>query len=59
MEQELRRYNKALREREEELQSRNLLLDTALMHMSQGVCMYDKDQRVVVSNERYATCFMG
>jgi diguanylate cyclase (GGDEF)-like protein/PAS domain S-box-containing protein len=56
-ERELQRQNKALQEREEELQSRNLLLDTVLMHMSQGVCMYDKDQRVVVSNERYATLY--
>ncbi len=57
VERELQRHNRALQEREEELQSRNLLLDTALMHMSQGLCMYDKDQRVVVSNERYATLY--
>ena len=57
VEMELQRQNKALQEREEELRSRNLLLDTALMHMSQGLCMYDKDQRVVVCNERYATLY--
>jgi PAS domain-containing protein len=27
------------------------------MHMSQGLCMYDRDQRVVVRNERYATLY--
>jgi PAS domain-containing protein len=53
VEMELQRQNRALQEQEEELRSRNLLLDTALMHMSQGLCMYDKDQRVVVCNERY------
>jgi diguanylate cyclase (GGDEF)-like protein len=57
VELELQRQNKALQEREEELKSRNLLLDTALLHMSQGLCMYDKDQRVVVCNERYATLY--
>ena len=57
VEMELQRQNKALQEQEEELRSRNLLLDTALMHMSQGLCMYDKDQRVVVCNERYATLY--
>ena len=25
--------------------------------MSQGLCMYDKEQRVVVCNERYATLY--
>ena len=57
VEAELQRQNKALLEREEELRSRNLLLDTALKHMSQGVCMYDKEQRIVVCNERYATLY--
>ena len=57
VELELQRQNKALQEQEEELRSRNLLLDTALVHMSQGLCMYDKDQRVVVCNERYATLY--
>ena len=54
-EAELQRQNEALQEREEELASRNLQLDTALKHMSQGLCMYDKDERVVVCNERFAT----
>lgn len=57
VEKELQRQNRILQEREEELKSRNLLLDTALTHMSQGLCMYDKDQRVVVCNERYATLY--
>jgi diguanylate cyclase (GGDEF)-like protein len=56
-EKELQRRNKVLREREEELHSRNLMLDTALRHMSQGLCMYDKDERIVICNERYATVY--
>ncbi len=56
-EAELQRRNEDLREREEELQSRNLMLDTALKHMSQGLCMYDKDERVVMCNEHYATVY--
>jgi len=57
VEEELQRRNKVLQEREEELRSRNLMLDTALRHMSQGLSMYDKDQRIVVCNERYATLY--
>jgi len=56
-ERELQRQYNVLQEREEELRSRNLLLDTALKHMSQGLCMYDEDERVVVCNERYATVY--
>jgi diguanylate cyclase (GGDEF)-like protein len=56
-ETELERRNEVLRMREEELRSRNLLLDTALKHMSQGLCMYDKDERIVVCNEHYATVY--
>ncbi len=56
-EAELQRRNESLLEREEQLSSRNLLLDTALRHMSQGLCMYDKDERIVVCNERYGTVY--
>jgi diguanylate cyclase (GGDEF)-like protein/PAS domain S-box-containing protein len=35
----------------------DLMLQTALEHMSQGLCMFDKDQRLVVSNRRYAEMF--
>jgi PAS domain-containing protein len=56
-EAELQRRNKILQAHEDELRSRNLLLDTALKHMSQGLCMYDKEQRVVVCNERYAALY--
>ena len=57
VEEELQSRNDALLEREEELSMRNMQFDTALRHMSQGLCMYDKDERLVVCNERYATLF--
>ena len=35
----------------------DLMLQTALEHMNQGLCMFDKEQRLVVSNRRYAEMF--
>jgi diguanylate cyclase (GGDEF)-like protein len=32
-------------------------LEAALANMSQGLCMFDKDQRVVVANRRYAEMY--
>ena len=32
-------------------------LETALTNMSQGLCMFDRDQRVVVANDRYAEMY--
>src|ERR1700719_2369158 len=32
---------------------RNLLLDTALNNMSQGLCMFDAQARLVICNRRY------
>jgi diguanylate cyclase (GGDEF)-like protein len=46
-----------LLQREQDLSARNHLLDDALNNMSQGLCMFDKDQRVVISNERFATMY--
>jgi PAS domain S-box-containing protein len=36
------------------LQQQKILLDTALENMSQGLCMFDADGRIVLFNERYA-----
>ncbi|MFD2181612.1 EAL domain-containing protein [Rhodoplanes azumiensis] len=36
-----------------ELKRVNARLDTALNNMSQGLCMFDSDQRLVICNERY------
>jgi diguanylate cyclase (GGDEF)-like protein/PAS domain S-box-containing protein len=36
------------------LQRQQMLLDTALENMSQGLCMFDADGRIVLCNEHYA-----
>ena len=46
--------NQRLRDQEKELKAQNLILDTALKTMSQGLCMFDAEQRVVTCNARYA-----
>ena len=35
------------------LHSQNLRFDTALNNMSQGLCMFDAEQRLIVCNDRY------
>jgi diguanylate cyclase (GGDEF)-like protein len=42
-----------LAEKTRELQSANVHIDAALNNMSQGLCMFDGDGRLVVCNERY------
>jgi diguanylate cyclase (GGDEF)-like protein/PAS domain S-box-containing protein len=46
-----------LRERETELRLQNLRFNAALENMPQGLCMFDRDQRLVVSNVQYATLY--
>ena len=40
-----------------ELSTQNMLLDTALKNMSQGLCMFDAGQRLVIANSRYAEMY--
>ena len=40
-----------------ELRTQNMLLDTALKNMSQGLCMFDADERLVIANARYAEMY--
>jgi diguanylate cyclase (GGDEF)-like protein len=42
---------------EAELARQAQRLETALANMSQGLCMFDRDQRVVVANGRYAAMY--
>lgn len=42
-----------LAEKSQELERMNEKLDAALNNMSQGLCMFDKDERLVVCNDRY------
>jgi diguanylate cyclase (GGDEF)-like protein len=44
-------------QREAELQRANARLDAALGNMSQGLCMYDCDERLVMVNPRYCEIF--
>jgi PAS domain-containing protein len=37
----------------QQLHARNLQFDTALTNMVQGLCMFDKDQKLIVVNKRY------
>ena len=53
----LEKQNELLRQREEELQGWNLRLDAALTNMSQGLCLYDAEQRVVIANQRFAEIY--
>lgn len=39
------------------LSIQNRRFEAALAHMSQGLCMFDREQRVVVCNERFARMF--
>ncbi len=43
----------ALRDREARLAGQNLLIDTAINNMPQGLVMFDADARVVIFNNRY------
>ena len=39
------------------LQSQNVRFDAAINNMSQGLCMFDADKRLVVCNERYVEMY--
>ncbi len=41
------------RQSKAKLRQQKILLDTAIENMSQGLCMYDADGRIVLFNERY------
>jgi diguanylate cyclase (GGDEF)-like protein len=47
----------ALREREAELRAQNLRFDAALKNMAHGLCMFDRDERLIVCNERYVEIY--
>ena len=41
------------RNAEEEIREQQLKFDAALQNMSQGLCMYDGEGRVIICNQRY------
>ncbi len=49
--------NNRLKRQETELREQNVLFDAALNNMSHGLCMFDSDQRLIVSNRRYLELF--
>jgi diguanylate cyclase (GGDEF)-like protein len=53
----LTRMNEELQVREEQLRTQNLRFDTAISHMTQALCMFDSEQRMVVCNKRYAELY--
>lgn len=54
---EQKRGEHMLAEKAAELEAINLRFDAALNNMSQGLCLFDADQRVVVSNARYGEIY--
>ncbi len=55
--EQLERQNELLRMRECELKTQNARFATTIDNMSQGLCLFDADQRVVVANRRYAEIY--
>ncbi len=49
--------NKILLQQETELRKQNVLFDAALNNMSHGLCMFDAQKRLIVSNQRYLELF--
>ena len=45
------------REQEEALRTRNFQFDTAINNMSQGLCFFDSDHRLIVCNERFVEMY--
>jgi diguanylate cyclase (GGDEF)-like protein/PAS domain S-box-containing protein len=53
----LEEQNILLKQREGELREQNVKFETALSNMTQGLAMFDAEQRVIVANERYAKMY--
>jgi diguanylate cyclase (GGDEF)-like protein/PAS domain S-box-containing protein len=53
----VRERTAALREREAELEEQNLRFDAALENMPHGLCMFDRNERLIVCNERYGELY--
>ncbi|WP_213287017.1 EAL domain-containing protein [Bradyrhizobium sp. sGM-13] len=45
------------KEQEEALRVRNFQFDTAINNMSQGLCFFDSDHRLIVCNDRFVTMY--
>jgi diguanylate cyclase (GGDEF)-like protein len=49
----LKRQSTALQQRDEELRAQSQRFEMAVTNLSQGVCVFDADQRLVICNEPY------
>ncbi|WP_208986188.1 EAL domain-containing protein [Labrenzia sp. OB1] len=49
--------NLILKSQETRLREQNILFDAALSNMSHGLCMFDADGKLIVSNQRYLELF--
>jgi diguanylate cyclase (GGDEF)-like protein/PAS domain S-box-containing protein len=54
---QLARQNALLEQREQQLQAQNARFVAAIDNMSQGLCLFDREQRVVFANRRYAELY--
>ncbi len=54
---EQKRADQLIAEKAAELEHINMQFDVALSNMSQGICMFDRDRRLVVWNDRYEELF--
>jgi len=54
---QLQQQHQHLRQQEEKLRAQNIQLDVALNNMSQGLCLFDANQHVVIANRRYAEMY--
>jgi diguanylate cyclase (GGDEF)-like protein/PAS domain S-box-containing protein len=53
----LAQQHELLRQQEEKLRIRHFQFDTAINNMSQGLCFFDADHRLIVCNDRYVDMY--
>ena len=54
---QLKHLYELLEEQQEQLRARNLQFDTALNHISEALCFFDQEQRLILCNDRYAEIY--
>jgi diguanylate cyclase (GGDEF)-like protein/PAS domain S-box-containing protein len=53
----LEQQNELLRKREAELALQNARFDAAINNMTQGLCLFDAEKRIIVANRRYGELY--
>ena len=54
---QLRVQYEIVKEKQEELRARNLQFDAALNHMSEGLCFFDREERLIACNDQFAEMY--